>query len=74
LTYCAKKGTIIIKASELNSAKYTDNFFLNAPVVNYYLETLLFNITGLKTVMKSALRALLRVKLDPEKNTQAFRN
>ena len=63
-----------MKASELNSAKYTDNFFLNAPVANYYLETLLFNITGLKTVMKSALRALLRVRLEPEKKTQAFRN
>jgi hypothetical protein len=63
-----------MKASELNSAKYTDNFFLKAPVVNYCLETLLFNITGLKTVMKSALRALLRVRLEPEKNTQAFKN
>jgi hypothetical protein len=64
----------MIKASQLNSAKYTDNFFLNAPVVNYCFETLLFSITGLNTVMNSALRALLRVKLDPEKNTQAFRN
>lgn len=63
-----------MNASQLNSAKYTDNFFLNAPVVNYCLETLLFNITGLKTVMKSAFRALLRVRLDPEKNTQAFKN
>jgi hypothetical protein len=64
----------MIKASQLNSAKYTDNFFLNGPVVNYCFETLLFSITGLNTVMNSALRALLRVKLDPEKNTQAFRN
>jgi hypothetical protein len=67
-------GTIMMKASQLNSAKYTDNFFLKAPVVNYCLETLLLSITGLNTVMKSALRALLRVKFDPEKNTQALRN
>jgi hypothetical protein len=63
-----------MKASQENSAKYTDNFFLKAPVVNYCLETLLFSITGLNTVIKSAFRALLRVRLEPEKNTQAFRN
>jgi hypothetical protein len=63
-----------MKASQLNSAKYTDSFFLKAPVVNYCLETLLLSITGLNTVMKRALRALLRVRLEPEKNTQAFRN
>jgi hypothetical protein len=28
----------------------------------------------LNTVIKSAFRALLRVRLEPEKNTQAFRN
>jgi len=55
----------------VNSATYADKERFKFPLVNYYLETLVDKITGLKSVIKRALSAFDLITTEPAKNTDA---